>query len=466
MLDFQKIKNDVREVIKYSQNIEEPKIDKLLDNWLAAKTPIMKKFFGGATAAVSDTKVTFHINDEAKEQRYESFIEYVANLLENCGGWGNTLIHYLQRITTKDFYGNCLLNEYIMADGKKIQRGTKIVKSFKYFVNDEKLLRDIQNKASEIIQENKVEGYLAFSVHPLDFLSSSENAFNWRSCHALDGEYRTGNLSYMCDSSTVICYLMTGDNVKLPHFPDSVPWNNKKWRVLLHFNTDFDVIFAGRQYPFTSPGALDKVREVLIDYVFPPSMVPWSDKPRWSHWHNDYLSDFEYSEHNEDDEASIATETYAVINHGVWNLNKIIKDAKNSKHYNDLLRSSCYIKPYYMFAKSWCAHHKLVFNLGSEITCLRCGEETIDGFDSMMCPDCECKYGDSDSDEYRTCDCCGIRFYDAHGHWVGDDYVCQPCFESECFVCESCGDTYYNSQKYWDEETKQFLCVDCFEERV
>ena len=28
-----------------------------------------------------------------------------------------------------------------------------------------------------------------------DYLSLSENAFNWRSCHALDGEYRAGNLS-------------------------------------------------------------------------------------------------------------------------------------------------------------------------------------------------------------------------------------------------------------------------------
>lgn len=464
MINLQKLKNDIIDIVRYSQDIEEPKVDKIIEDWRIAKTPLMNRFFGGSTCAVSDKKVTFELNEEAKSQRYESFVEYVANLLEDCGGWENRLLRYLQFVSTQDFYANCLLNDFVMPDGKKIKRGTKVVKSFKYFITDEKLLHDIQNKASEIIQENKVEGYLVFSVHPLDFLSSSENTFNWRSCHALDGDYRTGNLSYMCDGSTIVCYLMTGHDVKLPHFPENVPWNNKKWRMLLHFNTDFDVIFAGRQYPFTSPGALERVREAMIDYLFPPAVTCWGDKPRWSHWHNDYLKDFEYKEYSEDDHAHIEDETYAVINGGIWNIHKIVKDAKNSKHFNDITRSSCYTKPYYMFAKGYSAHRKLVFNIGAEIMCLHCGEHAIDGFDSMMCPECECLYGNSDSDEYRTCDCCGTRFYDAYGHWVGDEYVCHNCYQTECFVCEHCGETFYNSEKHWDEQSKQFICSECYEE--
>jgi hypothetical protein len=258
---------------------------------------------------------------------------------------------------------------------------------------------------------------------------------------------------------------MTGEDVKLPHFPETVPWNNKKWRVLLHFNTDFDVVFAGRQYPFTSPGALEKMREVMLEYMFPKSVLPWSDKPSWSHWHNDYIEDFNYSEYSEEDSVGIEEETYVVINGGIWNIHKIIKDAKNSKHFNDLIRSSCYTKPYYMFAKGWCRHHKLVFNIGAEITCLRCDEKTIDGYDSMMCPDCECQYGNSDSDEYRTCECCGIRFYDANGYWVGDEYVCEHCYDTQCFVCDHCGETYYNSEKCWDEDSMQFLRSDCYYDR-
>ena len=127
-----------------------------------------------------------------------------------------------------------------------IPRGMKIVKSFKYFEKDEDTLADIQSAASMIIQEDKIEGKLCMSVHPLDFLSLSENTYNWRSCHALDGDYRAGNLSYMVDSSTVICYLKSDRDERLPNFPPEVKWNSKKWRVLLFFSNDWDMIFAGR----------------------------------------------------------------------------------------------------------------------------------------------------------------------------------------------------------------------------
>lgn len=84
-----------------------------------------------------------------------------------------------------------------------------------------------------LIQEDKVTGILCLSIHPLDYLSLSENTYNWRSCHALDGEYRAGNLSYMMDNTTVVCYLKGEDEAELPHFPAEVKWNSKKWRMLL-----------------------------------------------------------------------------------------------------------------------------------------------------------------------------------------------------------------------------------------
>ena len=91
-----------------------------------------------------------------------------------------------------------------------------------------------------------MSGDFCISIHPLDFLTSSVNTYNWRSCHALDGEYRAGNLSYMVDKSTIICYLKGANNAKLPMFPDDVPWNSKKWRVLIYVSDYWDLLFAGR----------------------------------------------------------------------------------------------------------------------------------------------------------------------------------------------------------------------------
>ena len=167
------------------------------------------------------------------------------------------------------FFKNEVVDDYQLYDenGNKsrlIKKGTKLIKTFKYFVEDEELLHTLESRASQIIQENKVEGTLCFSVHPLDYLSISENDYNWRSCHALDGEYRAGNLSYMTDECTIICYLRGKKETKLPRFPESVKWNSKKWRVLFYISNNKEMVFAGKQYPFTSEGGM----KFIIDNCF------------------------------------------------------------------------------------------------------------------------------------------------------------------------------------------------------
>ena len=54
------------------------------------------------------------------------------------------------------------------------------------------------------------------------------------------------------------------DDVVLPNFPEDVKWNNKKWRMWLHFSDNQDMIFAGRQYPFFTSGALDFLRDKIL----------------------------------------------------------------------------------------------------------------------------------------------------------------------------------------------------------
>jgi hypothetical protein len=50
----------------------------------------------------------------------------------------------------------------------------------------------------------------------------------------------------MMDEHTMVCYLKASDSVKLPNFPDDVPWNSKKWRVLLYLSKDLNMLMAGR----------------------------------------------------------------------------------------------------------------------------------------------------------------------------------------------------------------------------
>ena len=251
-------------VVAYSQNIETPETDDLFDRWLEAKRDFIE-LFGGNLIYEYPEKVYFEISDSEKESRVKDFARTVENK------YGNFALSDFIFSHAKDFFPNRMSEAYhdkVNINGVlkeiNIDKGMKMLRAFKYFEEDANVLDAIQQAASMIIQENKIGGTLCLSVHPLDFLSSSENNHNWRSCHALDGEYRAGNLSYMLDKSTVMCYLRSEHMEKLPDFPDDVLWNSKKWRVLLFFSDHWDMLFAGRQYPFASMTGLDFVKDKFL----------------------------------------------------------------------------------------------------------------------------------------------------------------------------------------------------------
>ena len=467
--NYSHIQTQFDKVLCYSQNLNQAYTDKIFDAWAVNKEPLVNQFLKGELIYEHPQKITFELQAEAKEQRKSSFVEYVVNITNFY--WDDEFITYLSEVVTpEEFFSNCLERDYIMEDEKKLQKGMKVIKSFKYFIEDEKLLTHLQNKASEIIQENKIEGTLCFSVHPLDYLSVSENNFNWRSCHALDGEYRCGNLSYMMDGSTVVCYLKSDKEVQLPRFPADVPWNNKKWRCLLYFDTSRSVIFAGRQYPFTSPTALELIRDIIENdlddaCIRERAEKRWYHDPRrWSAWHNDYVEWFRYSngyDNDQDGNTNIEQDRYCVINHGVYDIQKIIKDPKRPMHYNDVLRSTCYLKPYYMFVKSYYPNRNLKFRVGADVPCICCGSDMCHESELMICPECVIAYGDYDEENYPECAICGGRHYYDQMAWVGDDRVCENCLPQVAFQCECCGNWHWNEVKRYNEHMQQFVCQYC-----
>lgn len=313
------------------------------------------------------------------------------------------------------------------------------------------MLDDIQTRASQIIQENVITGTLCFSVHPLDYLSSSENTYNWRSCHALDGEYRAGNLSYMLDKSTVICYLKGADNVKLPMFPEDVKWNNKKWRVLFHVSDNWDLIFAGRQYPFSSEQGLEVLRSFFIATIKkdPWNYCTWTD-PIIKEVPDSYGRQYDLNYH------------YVMIRGELHKINDIVIDCENPLHFNDVLKSS-YYTPHYTAINNrpWFREPISKIHIGASCNCLRCGKEPIEISETFMCKDCDTQYGEFNSDIYTICDCCGRRIYIDDAIIVGEDDVCEDCARTECFFCEECEEIHYNDNKVYLEEEDRYICTQC-----
>lgn len=437
------IKEDFDKVIQYSQGIPEPKTERLFNIWLEKKKHFIDAF-GGLIYEYPE-KVSFKLDEKAKHEKIASFIENV-NFT-----WNNAELAEFIEEQEEGFYNNLTIKDSKGKDCKLIKKGEKLVRAFRHFETNEKTLSDIQNEASRIIQEDRVEGTLCLSVHPLDFLSLSENTYKWHSCHSLDGDYRAGNLSYMMDDCTFICYLKGADNVKLPLFPEDVPWNSKKWRVLMFDSIDGNLIMAGRQYPYTSTPGLN----FILKEVF-PKVGLCADN--WTDWIQEVKSV---------GNLNLSFE-YVVLGAELYPVGKFVRDAKNSCQFNDLLESPTYI-PYYTCALDYYNNPKTNFfltdiEIGNETYCLYCGKKIIPkGGGTMMCEECNLEYNIYD-DTIISCDCCGRRIYIEDAYRAGDEFLCEGCIDEYYSICDQCDEYYRNEEIFYDSETDQYLCRECLEE--
>lgn len=354
------------------------------------------------------------------------------------------------------FWSNIVRKDYTI-NGIFIPRGMKLVKAFKYFEHDPEALDQLQTKASMLIQEDKVSGKLCFSVHPLDFLSASENDYNWRSCHALDGDYRTGNLSYITDSSTFMVYLKGHESARLPNFPADVPWNSKKWRCLFFLSDNWNVVFAGRQYPFMSADALDYLRPLIAKYLH-------NDVSDWSVWHDEVINTFPFKPSigpmdNGPCDMELKDE-YVNINGTLYSKHELIKPGASSFYFNDLLDSTCY-KPYYMVHK-WKGSRGAKITIGGPAKCIVCGKDDCCSTASMFCKECELEYGNlSYDDEVTYCTCCGNRMFIDDAFMVEGQAICEACHSEYVGQCEHCHQVLFKDHLRYNRRTHQNLCFWC-----
>lgn len=479
-VEIKNIMEQFKQVISYSQHIENPKVDELFVEWLEAKRDFIEAM-GGNLIYEYPEPVCFDLNKSDKIKRIEDFEDLI------CGRYGNHELANFIMVQRDGFFENRVVRDYESPEGVKIAKGMKLLKAFKFFEDDKNVLDALQTAASMIIQEDKIEGTLCLSVHPLDYLSVSENTHNWRSCHALDGDYRAGNLSYMKDKTTIVCYLKSKNKEHINNFPESVRWNSKKWRVLLYFSEDWNILFAGRQYPFSSDTGIKFINNTLL---------PAANFGTWTEWSEKKIKSFDTGSHN--------LHFYSpyipiVINchNELISLRELVTNENGSLQFNDLLQSS-YYEPLYCFQTkkvndSWLynlftpyeypeeqeqekekierfhyeiksSHHPHI-KVGGAVKCLYCGNKNIELTESMMCNDCEALYGEADNDAFGVCPVCGARFLFDDGCYVdgGDEVVCPSCAETETTVCANCGGLFYDGQTYYDRKTESYYCEECFE---
>lgn len=456
--EFEIIKEQVREVIAYSQSLPLDKInvDELMSTWKVNKFRFYNGMPGKQLIYQSPEEIVMPVAQSDLDALVVDFIDTVYWHYK-IFDLGEFIEHF-----KADFFNNIITEDYPYK-GYVIPKGMKIIKAYKYFIEDKDLLHIIQDKASMIIQNTKISGYFCLSVHPLDYLSLSENNHNWRSCHALDGEYRAGNLSYMADGSTIVCYIKSKDDTILPRFPSTIPWNNKKWRMLIHVSNDWNILISGRNYPYISKG--------LEDYALKVFRELFEAGVKYTDWNYDRYSEYKFNDDVIFTERMIPAGTMVPAR-------KMIMDATNTPlHYNDPLHSTVYKfhfserynRPAWFADDSkeiiLCANNETKVVLGNEVKCCICGKNECVLSETMLCIDCELEFGTEESDDFTYCADCGRRIYIPEAVDTELGYYCQDCGQ-DYSRCYNCNELYKDKDLIYDEETDAYYCEQCYDEII
>lgn len=275
---------------------------------------------------------------------------------------------------------------------------------------------------SMCLNSNKMTGELCLSIHPLDYMTMSDNECRWSSCMSWEegGDYRQGTVEMMNSPCVVVAYLKSETDMKLnPNVSDSFTWSNKKWRKL--FIVHPDAIVAIRDYPFSAPE--------LSDYCLS--------------WLRELAQTVEGF-------GPYDAEMTGIRN---WGINNITTQQK------DLYVA---IESNFMYNDVHCTHNAyLAINNKSNLDiyysgqaeCMICGDEIDSNPDdfpasSLCCVNC----GD-----FIRCDICGAIIYDPEydAHYIGDSCICEHCYDHEVTYCKFC-----ESDHFYEDLTKVYLKVD------
>ena len=259
---------------------------------------------------------------------------------------------------------------------------------------------------SQVLNQKQIKGNLCLSIHPLDFITMSDNNCGWTSCMSWmeePGDYRLGTIEMMNSPCVIVAYVES----KEPMWTPGGDWNNKRWRQL--YIVTREVILGNRQYPYYS----DELQGVAI------------------RWIRDLMTQIPgYGPYPE--------ETVQLKNDS-WNT---VRDKKIhfgfhcNYMYNDV----------YDFRLAYIADQKLsdddhyYCNFSGPAVCTGCGEVIeLDEVDAhvVQCRAC---------DGHWRCDFCGDwhSSYD-ESYSVDDEYVaCDWCYHNELSVCEVCGEHHRN----------------------
>jgi len=278
----------------------------------------------------------------------------------------------------------------------KVQNGCKpmrlISKVCRLYNVDPTGLEAFQNEVSIVLNQKKLTGDLTISIHPLDYMTMSDNECDWSSCMSWreSGCYCRGTVEMMNSPIVVVAYL-NADNPMHVRGGDG-QWSNKKWREL--FIVDKKVITGIKGYPYQNEDLVQMVNSWLRDLAV--ANLGWEFEANNLKYKPDHNFTF-YDENGDSHTACLNFDTHTMYNDfGTIDYHYCILGKNLGRYTFDTTYS------------------------GAE-ECMSCG--SLDGYyeseGSLVCEDC---------DNRVYCSECGERIDEDCAYWLDGDPYCEYCY--------------------------------------
>lgn len=401
------------------QNID---MDHILRFWDEAKQSLFRmfgnKFIVTSPISYKEPRVELEIKLENLIYNYDCpgrvFYKAYCDFIDSYWESDRDLYHQLHELMNVDtLLANTYMGasfEFPVAADKKIvvNHGCKASKMLGKIAKALNLpgFEEFRIAHSMCLNQKEVEGTICLSIHPLDYMTMSDNNCDWSSCMswAECGDYRQGTVEMMNSPYVVVAYLKSKDDLVI----GPGVWNSKKWREL--FIVSKDIIMGIKQYPYDNDSlsvwCLNKLRELAMDSGALGNYAPQMYKVR--------------------------NGCHTAINH----LGKsIIFHFETNFMYNDVYSEhDAYVGNI--------TANTVNINYSGEAECMYCGEAIHEYPDDLPTNSLLC----ANHGYFMRCEECGrtIREHDEY-YWVDDVRLCEHCYENNTINCYYCEETHFGS---------------------
>lgn len=304
-------------------------------------------------------------------------------------------------------YEDTSCSEQIMTCKKTFLKGTKTTKLYSFLAEILDMSAEYEEFriAQSMLRNCKNKVTLCLSIHPLDYMTMSDNTYNWSSCMSWRdrGCYRAGTVEMMNSEVVVVAYIKGSE---LLTWRNDSTWNSKRWRELFIIDlNDNGVVAEIKPYPY-------------VNAAYSKAILSWIE---------------ELALRNKNIEEKMYDAVFNENEPGDYSLSVVSGLMYNDIHYNKNFCGKIVLPQKYDYR---------IKNFSGVDQCMNCGcVKVLENANTLSCYDCggyekycceRCGYTSDDEDDFDWIDdwcCCSLcrdRYYtysDFEERYIENDFV-------------------------------------------